>query len=76
MKSLNDLLTAGASHVIFSCVAGSRAYGTQIPGSDEDIRGLYVVPSTAYLPLNQSPVQLADEQSENVSADTRRPRTT
>ena len=66
MKSLNELLIVSASHVIFSCVAGSRAYGTQIPGSDEDIRGLYVVPSTSYLPLDQSPVQLADERGNTV----------
>jgi predicted nucleotidyltransferase len=72
MKSLNDLLTAGASHVIFSCVAGSRAYGTQIPGSDEDIRGIYVVPSAAYLPLDQLPVQLADERGNTVYYSLRR----
>jgi uncharacterized protein len=72
MKSLNELLTAGASHVIFSCVAGSRAYGTQIQGSDEDIRGLYVVPSTSYLPLDQSPVQLADERGNAVYYSLRR----
>lgn len=72
MKSLNELLTASASHVIFSCVAGSRAYGTQIPGSDEDIRGLYVVPSTSYLPLDQSPVQLADERGNTVYYSLRR----
>jgi hypothetical protein len=72
MKSLNELLTASASHVIFSCVAGSRAYGTQIPGSDEDIRGLYVVPSTYYLPLDQSPAQLADERGNTVYYSLRR----
>jgi len=72
MKSLNDLMTTGADHVIFSCVAGSRAYGTQIPGSDEDIRGLYVVRSTSYLPLNQSPVQLADERGNTVYYSLRR----
>jgi uncharacterized protein len=72
MKTLNELLTAGASRVIFSCIAGSRAYGTQIPGSDEDVRGLYVLPSTSYLPLNQSPVQLADERGNTVYYSLRR----
>src|ERR1700733_15477097 len=72
MNSLIELLTAGTSHVIFSCVAGSRAYGTQIPGSDEDIRGLYVVPSTAYLPVNRKPAQLADERGNTVYYSLRR----
>jgi uncharacterized protein len=72
MKTLNELLTAEASRVIFSCIAGSRAYGTQIPGSDEDVRGLYVLPSTSYLPLNQSPVQLADDRGNTVYYSLRR----
>jgi hypothetical protein len=72
MNTLDDLLTAGANHVIFSCIAGSRAYGTQIQGSDEDIRGLYIVPSTAYLPLNRLPAQLADERGNTVYYSLRR----
>jgi hypothetical protein len=51
VNTLNDLLTTGASQVIFSCIAGSRAYGTQIPGSDEDIRGLYVVRAARHTAL-------------------------
>jgi predicted nucleotidyltransferase len=72
MQTLDKLLTAARAHVIFSCVAGSRAYGTQIQGSDEDIRGLYVVPSIAYLPLTQMPVQLADERCNTVYYSLRR----
>lgn len=30
--------------LLFECIAGSRAYGTDIPDSDKDIRGVYVVP--------------------------------
>jgi uncharacterized protein len=72
VNSLHELLTAGAGNVIFSCVAGSRGYGTQIQGSDEDIRGLYVVPSSAYLPLSRLPVQLADERGNTVYYSLRR----
>jgi uncharacterized protein len=72
MKSLNELLTTGVSHIIFSCVARSRAYGMQIPGSDEDVRGLHVLPSTSYLPPNQSPVQLADNRGNTVYYSLRR----
>ena len=70
--TLGDLLTTGARQVIFSCIAGSRAYGTQIQGSDEDIRGLYAVSSTAYLPLNRMPVHLADERGNIVYYSLRR----
>lgn len=72
MQTLDDLLTISAKHVIFSCIAGSRAYGTHVPGSDEDIRGLYVVPSIAYLPLNQMPGQVADERGNTVYYSLRR----
>jgi uncharacterized protein len=72
MHTLDDLLTTGAKHVIFSCIAGSRAYGTQVQGSDEDIRGLYIVPSTSYLPLNRPLPQLADERGNTVYYSLRR----
>jgi hypothetical protein len=55
LNTLDELLAAGQRRVIFSCVAGSRAYGTQVPGSDEDIRGLYAVPALAYLRLTGQP---------------------
>lgn len=72
MHTLDELLTNGTRQVIFSCIAGSRAYGTQIQGSDEDIRGLYVVRSPAYLPLNRPPAQLSDERGNTVYYSLRR----
>jgi hypothetical protein len=60
VKTLDQLLTAGNDRIIFSCIAGSRAYGTQVPGSDEDVRGIYVMPSACYCPLidNRSSFQM------------------
>jgi uncharacterized protein len=72
VKTLNQLLTVGNERIIFSCVAGSRAYGTQVPGSDEDIRGIYMVPSAAYLPIEQEPVQLSDDRNNTVYYSLRR----
>src|SRR6202046_2701056 len=72
MQTLEDLLTTGAKQVIFSCIAGSRAYGTQVQGSDEDVRGLYIVPATAYLPLSRPPPQLSDERGNTVYSSLRR----
>lgn len=72
VKTLNQLLTVGNERIIFSCVAGSRAYGTQVAGSDEDIRGIYMVPSAAYLPIEQEPVQLSDDRNNTVYYSLRR----
>jgi uncharacterized protein len=72
MKTLDELLKSGDDRVIFSCVAGSRAYGTQVQGSDEDIRGIYAVPSLAYLPLRREPVQLSDDRGNTVYYSLRR----
>jgi hypothetical protein len=33
-------------HLIFKCVTGSRAYGTNIPTSDTDYKGIYVLPES------------------------------
>jgi RNA repair pathway DNA polymerase beta family len=55
MKNLDDLLEGSQDHVLFSCVAGSRAYGTSTHESDEDIRGLYAVRSGRYLDLEPPP---------------------
>jgi len=72
VKTLTQLLTAGNDRIIFTCVAGSRAYGTQVPGSDEDVRGIYMVPSAAYLLIEQEPAQLSDDGNNTVYYSLRR----
>ena len=62
MKSLDDLLRHAQSTILFECFAGSRAYGTSVIGSDEDIRGLFAVPAAAYLDLTRPPDQFSDER--------------
>ena len=47
--------------VIFRGVTGSRAYGTNRPGSDEDIRGVFLVPPVEYALLCAPPPQVADK---------------
>ena len=51
MITLDEPRTAGASSVLFECIAGSRAYGTSTTASDEDIRGIFAVPATSYMDL-------------------------
>jgi hypothetical protein len=72
MKSLIDLLATSHEHVLFSCVAGSRAYGTSTDESDEDIRGLYALPASCYLELEAPPAQLSDERGNVVYFSLRR----
>jgi predicted nucleotidyltransferase len=62
VTTLDDLLSNFRQHVLFSCVAGSRAYGTHGHESDEDIRGVYAVPADRHLELDPPAPQLADER--------------
>lgn len=61
-----------ADHIIFECVAGSRAYGTASADSDEDIRGLFVLPAAHYLDLAAPPPQISDARSNIVYYSLRR----
>jgi predicted nucleotidyltransferase len=72
MNSLEDLLENCRHHVLFSCVAGSRAYGTNTYESDEDLRGLYAVLARRYLALESPPPQLADDRGNTVYFSLRR----
>jgi len=72
VRTLNDLLENSRQHVLFSCVAGSRAYGTDTHESDEDIRGVYAIPAASYLELDPPAPQLADERQNVVYFSLRR----
>ena len=58
--------------VLFECVAGSRAYGTGVTSSDEDIRGLFAVPAARYLDLTSPADQLSDDRGNVVYYSLRR----
>jgi predicted nucleotidyltransferase len=72
MHFLSDLKPANEAAVIFECVAGSRAYGTVTDTSDEDVRGIFVVPSRDYLSLVRPADQLSDERGNIVYYSLRR----
>jgi len=61
-----------AASVLFECVAGSRAYGTASADSDEDIRGIFVLPAHAYAALVPAPNQIGDERNNIVYYSLRR----
>jgi predicted nucleotidyltransferase len=70
--TLEQLLGAGASSILFECTAGSRAYGTVTAASDEDIRGIFAQPAVAFLELERPPDQVADERGNTVYYSLRR----
>ncbi len=37
--------------LLFECISGSRAYGTDLPTSDTDIKGVFVLPETEFYGL-------------------------
>lgn len=72
MVSLETLLQNNAHSILFECVAGSRAYGTVTSSSDEDIRGVFAVPSAVYLSLARPADQVSDERGNTVYYSVRR----
>ena len=66
MRTLEQLLSRNYDRVIFESVVGSQAYGTALPESDEDIKGIYVVPSSDYLTLDPLPPQVSDQKGDTV----------
>lgn len=51
--------------LLFEAVAGSKAYGTNTPQSDEDLRGVFAAP-TSFLTASESIQQVQDEKGDEV----------
>ena len=64
--TLAGLLASVPPAVIFSCRAGSHAYGTAHEHSDEDLRGVFVLPAARYLELSEPPRQISDEKNNTI----------
>lgn len=48
--------------VIYECVAGSRAYGTDHISSDVDVRGIFIIPTKEYLKIIPIVDTVSDER--------------
>ncbi len=57
--------------LLFEAVTGSRAYGTDLPASDHDRRGVFVLPMAQFYGLTDLP-QVSDERNDNVYYELRR----
>ena len=54
------------SHVVLRVVVGSRAYGLDEPGSDTDLRGVYLPPAALHWSLVGVPEQLENPERDEV----------
>ena len=51
--------------IVLECISGSRAYGTDVPGSDTDIRGVFVLPKDRFYGMSYVP-QVSDTTNDTV----------
>ncbi len=57
--------------LLFECISGSRAYGTDVPGSDTDIKGVFVLPQADFFGLDYIE-QVSSEKNDEVYYELRR----
>jgi len=57
--------------IIFEAISGSRAYGTNLPHSDTDLKGVFVLPETDFFGLGYIP-QVANDTNDEVFYELRR----
>lgn len=69
MMTITDLKSQGL--LLFEATTGSRAYGTDLPSSDHDRRGVFILPKAKFYGLTDLP-QVSDERNDNVYYELRR----
>jgi len=57
--------------IIFECISGSKAYGTNLPESDIDIRGIFILP-LEYILSNRYIQQVSDTKNDIVFYELKR----
>ena len=57
--------------ILFEAVSGSRAYGTNLPHSDTDLKGVFILPEAQFFGLDYVP-QVANETNDEVFYELRR----
>ena len=61
-----EQLLSNRSRLIFETAVGSHAYGTQLPHSDMDVKGIFALAPSEYLTLEPVPSQLSDDKGDSV----------
>ncbi|SHK70491.1 DNA polymerase beta superfamily protein [Hymenobacter psychrotolerans] len=67
--TIHDLRQRGL--ILFEAISGSRAYGTNLPHSDTDLKGVFILPETEFYGLDYVP-QVANETNDEVFYELRR----
>ncbi|MBD2766780.1 nucleotidyltransferase domain-containing protein [Hymenobacter sp. BT664] len=57
--------------ILFEAISGSRAYGTNLPHSDTDLKGVFVLPEDQFFGLDYVP-QVANDTNDEVFYELRR----
>ena len=57
--------------ILFEAISGSRAYGTNLPHSDTDLKGVFILPEDQFFGLDYLP-QIANETNDEVFYELRR----
>ena len=65
MKLDLEWLRNNPEHILLSAISGSHAYGTNIPESDEDLRGVFILPQEQLYGLERV-TQINDEDNDIV----------
>lgn len=61
---MNLQMLRESGRIVFECVGGSHAYGTALPASDRDVRGVFAHPQGAYAGLDDPVSQVGDEKQD------------
>jgi hypothetical protein len=67
--TIQDLRDKGL--IVLECISGSRSYGLDLPGSDTDLKGVFVLPEEDYYGLNYLE-QVSSEKSDEVFYELKR----
>ncbi|QIX59974.1 nucleotidyltransferase [Hymenobacter sp. BT18] len=67
--TISDLRRRGL--ILFEAISGSRAYGTDLPHSDTDLKGVFILPETEFYGLDYVP-QVANDTNDEVFYELRR----
>jgi len=57
--------------ILFEAISGSRAYGTNLPHSDTDLKGVFILPEKEFFGLSYIP-QISNETNDEVFYELRR----
>ena len=57
--------------LIFECISGSKAYGLDIPGSDTDLKGVFILPGKQFFGLSYTP-QVSNASNDEVYYELKR----